>query len=792
MPFEIAARTILQLGAELISSDAVAIYELVKNAVDARSRDGVDVQFDVTLSASDYQAFLIEASTAGDAQFDPLKKRLLEKLQRTAPPALLAQFRAAIESARSVPQLVERVEAAYKKCNRIAVSDSGHGMSEKDLSDIYLKIGTSNRARAIQEALSKEEKRTPYLGEKGVGRLSVMRLGWHLRVETATEEDSHINILEIDWHDFERAYDKPATSVPVKPRRGDPKPKGYVSGTKIIISDLRSSWTPAILQETATKQIARMTDPFSFAEKRRFRIRLKYNDQVIEHSRTIAEEFLKHAHATCKGTYKTSGKGTPMLVVDYASSLYEGQSTHEEFDITDLKSMSGIQERGEPASTLTNLGDFDFEIYWFNRQRLRAYEGVGDREVVRSLVRAWAGISLFRDGYRVLPYGDEGDDWLQLDIEAFGAGGYKLNTKQLIGRVRIGRLQNPKLLDQTNRQGLVDTPEKRTLVGLLHKVISERLHDYLNEAEAARKAKTKVEFDPAAAQSSVESLEARTRATIKIIRKDYSGDQQLLQRVQDAFKELKDAHERAVDRISTIEEEKERMTQLAGIGLMVEVIAHELTRATEYTQGTLKGIDKSKIDSQTAAVFKSLEQQIRIIQRRLQILEPLTIPTRQKRVERNLIDIVHYVLEAHEAQFNRHGIEVHQPRGAAKPVIAFVVEGNIVQILENLIANAVYWLKLHKEDHKAFSPRIDIAVLNNPPRIQFSDNGPGIPTSRQETVFEPFFSTKPRSGSRRSGLGLYVARQNAELIGGTIDLVDEGSVHEGRLNTFEITLKAGP
>src|SRR4051812_40845489 len=37
MPFKVAARTILQLGAELISSDGIAFYELIKNAFDAGS-----------------------------------------------------------------------------------------------------------------------------------------------------------------------------------------------------------------------------------------------------------------------------------------------------------------------------------------------------------------------------------------------------------------------------------------------------------------------------------------------------------------------------------------------------------------------------------------------------------------------------------------------------------------------------------------------------------------------------------------------------------------------------------
>jgi signal transduction histidine kinase len=220
---------------------------------------------------------------------------------------------------------------------------------------------------------------------------------------------------------------------------------------------------------------------------------------------------------------------------------------------------------------------------------------------------------------------------------------------------------------------------------------------------------------------------------------------------------------------------------------MIEVIAHELTRTTESTQGTLKGIKRDTVDSETAAAFRVLEQQMKMIHRRLRILEPLTIPSRQRRVQRDLVEIVEYVLESHAAQFDRHGVTVDFKR-PKDPVIAFIIEGHIVQILENLIVNSVYWLDIYGEEHKRFDPKITLRLLDDPPRVRVSDNGPGIPTSRSQLVFEPFFSTKPTAANRRHGLGLFVARQNAEMLGGTLELIDQGAVHDGRFNTLELGL----
>jgi signal transduction histidine kinase len=700
VPFAITARTILQLGAELITSDAVAIYELVKNAVDARSKDGVDIEFEIVLLASDLESFQAEARQ--DTDLNTLKASLLSKLHSSATSVALESFRETINAARTVKTLVSSTDQLYRDLNRIVVSDHGHGMTLRDLKDIYLTIGTTHRTNAVREALQKGDVsiRAPYLGEKGVGRLSAMRLGRHLLVETTTEADQNLNIIEIDWTKFERAYDKPASSIEIRPRKGAAKPAGTVAGTRITISDLRASWPRKRLEDVVTSQLTRMTDPFSWSERRRFQIRIKYNGEVVEHTRVIAKELLRNAHAKCHGSY-TIGKEGPKLSVSFEAGLYGATANHQTFDRLDILSMSGLVSSGQGSAALDTVGPFDFEIYWFNRQRLRAFEGVGDREAVRALVKAWGGICLFRDGYRVLPYGDQGDDWLGLDIEALAASGYRLNTKQLIGRVRIGRLTNPMLLDQTNRQGLQDCPEKTLLVGLLGDVISQRWRRYLDEAGRALKSKDIVDFDPAQATTAVTGLEDRARTSIRAIRRNYTGPEEVLQQVTDAFKELRDAHVRAVDRIGAMEEEKERLTQLAGVGLMIEVVAHELTRAIEHTERTLKSVDRKRIDPETSATFRALEQQIRSIHKRLQILEPLTVSARQRRTYRNLVEIVQYVCDAHVAQFERHGIKLELPPENSDAIDAFVVEGHVVQILENLIANSIYWLcKISSvEDH---------------------------------------------------------------------------------------------
>ncbi|MET4680830.1 sensor histidine kinase [Stenotrophomonas rhizophila] len=787
MSFVISARTILQLGAELISSDAVALYELIKNAIDARSPDGVEVKFEVVIRESDFSAAMLSVNKK--STIEEVRTALLEKILPSAPVDLEQQFRASLARAKSTAELVASAQEAYATCNRIVVSDHGHGMSEADLRSIYLMIGTTSRTRSVRSALSSGDAKAPYLGEKGVGRLSAMRLGRRLHVETAVAQDTHVNVLNIDWQAFEDADDAPASSIVIRPTQGSKKKKGE-SFTKITISNLRAPWSRSKLEAIYSEQVARMVDPFSSKDGMRFPIRVSFNGTSVETVRSVAKDLLKHAHSHCVGQYEAGA--TPTLTVTFTSTLYDGPSATHTFDLLDLMSMSGLAAEGYPSNLLRSVGPFDFDLYWFNRQRLRAIEGVGDRERVRSLVRAWNGICLYRDGYRVLPYGDQGDDWLELDRDALSSSGYKLNTKQLIGRVRIGRTTNPKLLDQTNRQGLVDNTEKHALIEMLNAIVSNWWRDYLNEASRVQKRGQAVLYDAAKEGGSVTNYEKRASDAIKSIRKDFSGDASLLQEVKDAFIEIKEAHSRAVAYIETIEEQKERLTQLAGVGLMIEVIAHELTRATEATEVTLKGLKPKNFDAPTQSAFKVLGEQIRVIHKRLQTLEPLSVSARQRRSTKKIYDICAYVAQAHEIQFERHGIQFSFTKNTDEDATGFVIEGHVVQILENLIDNSVYWLKLQKSEHPSFRPKITMQILSSPLRVRYEDNGPGIPVVRAEAVFDAFYSTKGGATSRRQGLGLYIARQNAELLGGSLVLTDEHKMHQGRHNTFELELKEQP
>ncbi len=66
-------------------------------------------------------------------------------------------------------------------------------------------------------------------------------------------------------------------------------------------------------------------------------------------------------------------------------------------------------------------------------------------------------MSVYRDGFRVWPYGEPHDDWLRLDQRRVNNPVTRLSNNQVVGFVEIMRDGNPELADQTNREGILQS-----------------------------------------------------------------------------------------------------------------------------------------------------------------------------------------------------------------------------------------------------------------------------------------------------------------------------------------------
>jgi hypothetical protein len=509
--FRVSARTLLHLGSELISSDSVAFYELIKNSLDAGSHSA-RIEIVVTIPYPRYNALLSDArggsareenvTTKKDRQslsleFVEHRARVLDAIDDAAPGAGLV--RTLTTDAKTWGALVDAIVGA----NSITISDTGSGMSLRELNTTYLTIGTPERMKdrekwktSVLDGSAPTGMR-PVLGEKGVGRLSVMRLGNRLLVKTTKVGEANWNVLAIDWSQFADDPDDMIEDIEVEAELGPMKPSSAQSGTILRVTDLSGAWSLTQITNVLGVEFSKLSDPFS---KRRLPVAVQFNGAGVPIP-ALDRTLFENAHATVDAAFVTGPKARISgHIVYFARGQRDRRATTDReetfsLDGDHLLNTAGVtlDDDNVTEDTLKSLGPFTLTLYWFNRQRLGAIDGIGNQKAVRDLLAGWSGgLMVFRDGFRVIPYGSPNDDWLDLDRLALASSGYKVNRRQVAGRVSISGAKNPELVDQTNREGLTDSTEKRVLVRLLKWIVEDQLRGFLTRVDDDFKAAASV------------------------------------------------------------------------------------------------------------------------------------------------------------------------------------------------------------------------------------------------------------------------------------------------------------
>jgi hypothetical protein len=141
--FKVTARTVLELGSELISSDIIAFYELIKNGFDAGTKDGVDIRFNIVIRRNAYLDLRRKALAPSSATTE-IRALVLAALNVDASIELLDRAQATLQGASTGQQLADALDQIYAM-SHIVVSDTGSGMSFDDLNNNFLVIGTASR-----------------------------------------------------------------------------------------------------------------------------------------------------------------------------------------------------------------------------------------------------------------------------------------------------------------------------------------------------------------------------------------------------------------------------------------------------------------------------------------------------------------------------------------------------------------------------------------------------------------------------------------------------------------------
>ncbi len=176
-----------------------------------------------------------------------------------------------------------------------------------------------------------------------------------------------------------------------------------------------------------------------------------------------------------------------------------------------------------------------------------------------------------------------------------------------------------------------------------------------------------------------------------------------------------------------------------------------------------------------------------VIRKRLDVLDPLGPNSRNRKVKLNLRELVEQVIDSHQDQFARYNIRstinVVPPNARSFEVNA--VRGMLVQVIENLLDNSVFWIRQRQRVNPGFAGKITIDVDISAGELRITDNGPGIAVERAEEIFLPFVTFKPPGEGK--GLGLFISREIAKRHAGDLYLLKDPDA-DGKLHTFVLDL----
>lgn len=438
--FDITAAVVFRLGHELITDVVQALVELVKNSYDA---DASWVK--VTIDSNN-------------------------------PNTLGRNYRNAVGT--------------------IVVEDNGAGMDLETITNSWLVIANSPKRNAKQRGVETSKGRTP-IGDKGLGRLGVQRLGRNLEIFTRPKDGDTEYYVAFSWTDFEAAENLGDVEVTLlelpRSRRA--------SGTTIIVSDLVEPqfWTKDKAEAGLQRNLSALLSPFR--EVRGFLVAVEINGKNIELAELAervretammrytfefdGQAFRVRGQSKLEYFLQTNNKEDRALLramcrSDDGRKLFEflkSEAKKQRPPIFNLSSQDGwYVEFGydrelallggvkRADGTIANPGAFHGSLDVLNLER-QSKEHIHDRASdYRQIAKDFAGIRVYRDGFGVRV----DDDWLGLGKQwTSGSSYYGLRPVNVIGYVAITAKQNDVLQETTSREGFLVTPYYENFTGLL-------------------------------------------------------------------------------------------------------------------------------------------------------------------------------------------------------------------------------------------------------------------------------------------------------------------------------------
>ena len=641
-------------------------------------------------------------------------------------------------NAQNVNVIFENVGAGKKQAV-IRVEDDGYGMSFEDIRDKWMVIGTSSkRARPY----SPKPFNRKCVGEKGIGRFAVDKLGDKVSVITKKEGAEKWLKVDIDWTAYYTETEKETdirlfTDMENVYTYNDAE-NPNISGTKLIITSIREPWTKKEI-EHLMREISKIVSPFA---------NLSYPFKV----RVIAPEFDIDQESI--RTLDDFNNATISLSIDFdetkklqQSIFYDKEKSTFNYHLIPLKPFGGIR----------------MKIFFFDELARRNYRKAFPNDPID-------GFKVYRDGIIATPFAETNEiqdlkrDILGIDKRVYQDIFNRISTREFLGVIDITKNGNPQIIDATNRQDFVDNDEYREMKKFIITQLNA-LQDY------------KVEMRQAKRDNAQEGLKAASddiNSLVEAFNDIVAQKPELKLTVEPLIKQVRKTGRSVKTAISEQKKALEDFTRKENIYMSIMSLQQFAIKITHAVRTTLHQIrDRVEFfyryypDPEEEDLFilysKEMYERFKVLNRVINYMLSYS-QSNLTPEEVDLKNTFEEILGEYDDVFSREGISLQTD--FPDKLVLNANRQFFRDILQNLIDNSVK--AMAKSEQKVI--RCSYEVQNDMLEILVSDTGIGIPQEDNEQIFALYYTTTELQGG--AGVGLYIVKTRVQSLGGSVAVVD--------------------
>jgi len=664
---------------------------------------------------------------------------------------------------------------------RLIIEDNGRGMTLDELNNHWMVIGTSNKAKVRKTAKG----RVP-TGEKGLGRLGLDRLCSRTCVQTISKDSSALE-LDIYWSKYEEAESRLENIAhkiykisnfdldPITRRR-----ELFSHGTRLILEHLKDDWSEEAVRDLRA-ELSLLISPFSAPNDFAIDLDSGFEAEALNGTITSPPFILDAATWKVVATIGSKADG-------YKVNIHMQSARHEtEYHLRDVPWKDWMKDAGDESQ----CGPLSMEFYYFPREKSYAGEQILTRAEVVQFLESNQGVRIYRDGFRVKPYGQpngEGD-WLRFAFlkarSPEGAaqegpmGAWRISYHQIVGAVFLTHEFNPQLSDQTNREGLVEGKAFAHLRAFATKVV--RFFEFNHQKFARAKKAEEVQVDDAEskAKASVVASDSAIKqlsTLLEKMRKPSSGGPSQLAKLSGELDDavartqalLEQAKASAAESVAAIaaekaqaERQKNMLSNLASLGILAAAFGHE---SVDWAGNVVKYAERLDDDVISKAWWiaeaerPDVQKTMKFLvseSKKLRKFAKFTLGNISREKRKKGVLCLRRIAESVFAAFK----EIIEGEKKIRPEFPtqgeYLVEGYPMDwesIFVNLIVNSAWAMEATPVADRRIC--VQMSTEGDSHVIQFDDTGKGLETGTEDAIFEATFTTKRNERGEEIGTGL--------------------------------------